>query len=111
MSHVQYQARRSGELRHAILGRLGDAEDPRDLSFEIADKCQLTDGGQSGGAVAFGGRETAELETAGRVVRLRGLEAHNEAPRSGDRDGIARAAALHRLRGVLHAVAGHAVTR
>src|SRR5881396_131126 len=84
MSHVQHEARGSRELRHAILGPRGDAEDPSDLSLEIADQGQLPNGRQSGGAVAFGERETAVL-----VVRLGGLDAHDEAPRSGDRDGIA----------------------
>ena len=84
MSHVQHEARRSGELRDAILGRCGDAEDPRDLSLEIADERQLPDGRQSGRALTLGGSESAVL-----VVRLGGLEAHDEAPRSGDRDGIA----------------------
>src|SRR5438876_1164308 len=84
MPHVQHEARGSRELRHAILGRRGEAEDPRDLSLEIADQCHLPDGRQSGGAVAFGGSEIAVL-----VVCLGGLEAHDQASRSGDRDGIA----------------------
>src|SRR2546425_6871714 len=73
MFHVEHEARRSGELRHAILGRCGEAEDPSDLSLEIADQCQLPDGRQSGRAVAFGGRETAVL-----VVRLRSEEHTSE---------------------------------
>src|SRR5213592_19262 len=90
MSHVQHEARRSRELRNAILGRRGDVEDPRDLSLEIADQRQLPDGRQFGCAVTLGGSEIAVL-----VVRLGGLEAHDEAPtpppppRSGGRDGIA----------------------
>src|SRR5437773_4193828 len=84
MPHVQHEARGSGELRHAILRRRGDAKDPRDLSLEITDQCQLPDGRQSGRAVAFGGSEIAVL-----VVRLGGLEAHDEVSRSGDHDGIA----------------------
>src|SRR5437667_11682848 len=108
MSHVQHEARGSRELGHSILGPCGDVEDPRDLSLEIADQRQLPDGRQSGRALTLGGSEIAVL-----VMRLGGLEAHDEAPppppRSGGRDGTAWAAALHRLRGVLHAVAWHAV--
>src|SRR3989442_14819665 len=100
MSHVEHQARRSGKLRHAILGRRGDAEDPRDLSLEIADQCQFPDVRQSGRAVAFGGRETAVL-----VVRLGGLEVHYEAPRSFYLVGIALAAALLHSGLVFRAVA------
>src|SRR5438876_11556126 len=103
MPHVNHQARRSRELRHAILGRCGDAEDPLDLSLEIADQRQLPDGRQSGRAVTLGGSEIAVL-----VVRLGGFEAHDEAPppppRSRARDGVPRAGPLPRPPCIPHAV-------